>query len=265
MAVEEIAKQVADWHAEHNGLLCVGISGSQGSGKTTLTRALAKELSDQYGLSVVQFSLDDLYKTKAQRQQMAQDVHPLFATRTLPGTHDLALGENVFRSLKAGNPTAIPCFDKAIDDRTSEETWGIVETQPDIVLFEGWCVGAKAIADEELKTPMNAFEATYDSDAVWRTAINTYLKHDYPALWAVLDKMIFIQIPSFESVFQWRKQQELETFAGREEDAMSDDDIRKFIGQAERVTVNNLRDLQKQADIVMRIDDAHQVISLLQN
>jgi len=262
MAVEEIAKQVADWHAEHNGLLCVGISGSQGSGKTTLTRALAKELSDQYGLSVVQFSLDDLYKTKAQRQKMAQDVHPLFATRTLPGTHDLTLAENVFKSLKEGNRTAIPYFDKAIDDRTSEETWDVVETQPDIVLFEGWCVGAKAVADEALKIPVNAFEATYDSDAVWRAAINIYLKDDYPALWAVLDKMIFIQIPSFESVFQWRKQQEIETFAGHEDKAMSDEDIRKFIGQAERVTVHNLQELPQSADIVVTIDDDHAVINL---
>ena len=262
MTIEKIAEQISHWHAERDGLLCVGISGSQGSGKTTLTRALVKVLSEQYGLSVVQFSLDDLYKTKAQRQQMAQDVHPLFATRTLPGTHDLELGAHVFQSLKAGQPTAIPCFDKAIDDRTAEETWEVVETQPDIVLFEGWCVGATALPEASLKKPINDFEAQHDPDALWRTAINQYLKQDYPALWSVLDKLIFIQIPSFESVFQWRKRQESETFANTPENAMTDEEIREFIGQAERITTHNMTQLPSTADMTIQIDDLHRITHL---
>ena len=36
----------------------------------------------------------------------------------------------------------IPKFDKSIDDRCRKKNWTIVLKKPDIVIFEGWCVGA---------------------------------------------------------------------------------------------------------------------------
>ena len=63
----------------------LGIAGSQGSGKSTLAKAVAERFG---GASL---SLDDVYLTKAERAAMAARVHPLFATRGPPGTHDLGL------------------------------------------------------------------------------------------------------------------------------------------------------------------------------
>ena len=265
-ARDSIAAEIAAWRKAHNGVLTVGISGSQGSGKTTLTRALAEILTQQHALRVVQFSIDDIYKTKAERAAMAKEVHPLFATRTLPGTHDIGLGLEVFASLKQGGETAIPYFDKSVDDRSPQTGWTIFKGQPDVILFEGWCLGAQPAEDEaELDIPLNDFERAYDPDGTWRQAIDLYLRCDYPALWHEIDKLIFIKIPSFESVFRWRKQQEAETFAHAPEQGMSDNDIRRFTGQAERITRRNLDTLPAKADMTLHIGEDHALTKITRN
>ena len=33
-------------------------------------------------------------------------------------------------------------FDKSIDDRLPKNKWQTINKKPDIVIFEGWCVGA---------------------------------------------------------------------------------------------------------------------------
>src|SRR5512139_1667980 len=70
--------------------MCVAITGAQGGGKTTLARVLTEELT-RSGLSAVACSLDDFYLTHAQREALAQSVHPLLVTRGVPGTHDVEL------------------------------------------------------------------------------------------------------------------------------------------------------------------------------
>lgn len=263
---DSIAAEIAAWQAAHDSTLTVGISGSQGSGKTTLTRALAEILTQQHGLRVVQFSIDDIYKTKAARTAMAKEVHPLFATRTLPGTHDIGLGLEVFKSLKQGGGTAIPYFDKSVDDRSPQTSWKIFKGQPDVILFEGWCLGAQPATNKaEPDLPLNDFERDNDPDGVWRRAIDLYLQRDYPALWHEVDKLIFIKIPSFESVFHWRKQQEAETFAHAPEQGMSDNDIRHFTGQAERITRRNLETLPAKADMTLHIGEDHALIKITRN
>src|SRR5690606_6064425 len=87
----------------------IGISGAQGSGKTTLARAAAG------ALGCAHLSLDDVYLTRAERERMAHEVHPLFITRGPPGTHDLDLLAATFAALGAAGPdntTALPAFDK---------------------------------------------------------------------------------------------------------------------------------------------------------
>lgn len=260
---DSIAAEIAVWRNAHDGVLTVGISGSQGSGKTTLTRALAGILADRYGLRVVQFSIDDIYKTKAERAAMAAEIHPLFATRTLPGTHDIALGLQVFTSLKQGGETAIPFFDKSVDDRRPQTGWTIFKGQPDVILFEGWCLGAQPAENKtELEMPLNDFERDHDPDGTWRQAIDLYLHRDYPALWNEIDRLIFIKIPDFDCVFRWRKQQEAETFAHAPEQGMGDEDIRRFTGQAERITRRNLAILPAKADMTLHIGEDHAPVKI---
>jgi D-glycerate 3-kinase len=157
------------------GPALIGIAGSQGSGKTTLARAAAR------AAGAAAFSLDDVYLTKAERQAMARRVHPLFATRGVPGTHDLGLAEHTIEALAAGGRTAMPSFDKLADDRRLQAQWPVFDGRPAAILFDGWCVGATAEAQAALAAPVNDLEAREDADGVWRRAANAALAGPYAA------------------------------------------------------------------------------------
>jgi D-glycerate 3-kinase len=183
----------------------LGISGSQGSGKSTLAQVVA----ERFGGATV--SLDDVYLTKAERIDLARRVHPLFATRGPPGTHDLALLHRLLNRLataEAGDRTPLPRFDKLADDRAAEAAWPIVEGRPKVIVVEGWCLGATAQTAAMLATPINALEGEQDTDGVWRGAINAALARDYAPLRSRLDGLIFLRAPSFDVVLDWRCEQE---------------------------------------------------------
>ena len=59
----------------------VGLSGCQGSGKSTVAKLMANVLNGIYGVKAVVLSLDDFYLTKSEREAIARDIHPLFVTR----------------------------------------------------------------------------------------------------------------------------------------------------------------------------------------
>ena len=117
--------------------------------------------SPPYSLSVVTLSVDDLYLTHEEQRNLAKvyPSNPLLQHRGQPGTHDLALAEEVFASLRAGRRTAVPAYDKSAfagqGDRVSEEQWEFVnqdgEEQVKVVIFEGWCVGFRAWDEEVLR------------------------------------------------------------------------------------------------------------------
>ena len=136
----------------------------------------------------VALSLDDLYLTRAERDDLARTIHPLFATRGPPGTHDVELGLATLAALDRGEPVALPRFDKAIDDRVS--TGPIHHAPPEcrLVIFEGWCVGAIAQGQAALSRPVNALERDEDPDAVWRGYVNDQLGGPYHELFARLDE-----------------------------------------------------------------------------
>ena len=81
----------------------IGLSGGQGAGKSTITGILKFILKRKYGLDLCVFSIDDFYKTKAERKKMSKKVHPLFFTRGVPGTHDLGLLSKTIKKLKEKN------------------------------------------------------------------------------------------------------------------------------------------------------------------
>ncbi|WP_332873154.1 hypothetical protein [Caulobacter hibisci] len=136
-----------------------GLSGPQGAGKSTLVAVVARLLADQ-GLSVATLSLDDLYLTRAERQALAADVHPLLATRGPPGTHDVALGLSTLDGLAGAGRTALPRFDKASDDRAPREAWPLFDGPADVVLLEGWCLGARPQGPAALAAPPTPWSAT---------------------------------------------------------------------------------------------------------
>jgi len=246
-----LADRIGDLWVDKQPVL-IGINGAQGSGKTTLCRFL-RVLLVEHNLRSVTVSLDDLYLTRAERRALAVDVHPLFATRGVPGTHDIALGEAILDDLLAGRTAALPRFDKAADDRA--EMRRLVEPPIDVVLLEGWCVGAVPQTAEALREPVNRLEADEDHDGVWRGEVNRRLATDYAALFARIDLLVALEVESFEAVYRNRKLQEDKLAAANPSGVaiMDDTALDRFLMHYERLTRWMLEEVPARADVLVRI------------
>lgn len=235
----------------------VGVCGPQGSGKTTTARVLARLLEAE-GLKVATLSLDDLYLPRADREGLARDVHPLLRTRGAPGTHDVALGVAVLEGLAGEGVTSLPRFDKAIDDRASPEAWPEVAGPVDVVLFEGWCLGARPEPAEALRKPVNALERERDADGAWRAFVNAALAGPYRALFARIDLLVQFTAPDFETVLAWRQEQESKLRARLaltgQGGAMSEAEVAVFVQHYERLTRHIAREMPARADLVIALD-----------
>ncbi len=232
--------------ARHNGEpILAGLAGAQGSGKSTMAPRVAQRLEDA-GLRAAVLALDDFYLTRAERAQMARTVHPLLATRGVPGTHDIALLTRTLDRLLAGDNVQIPRFDKATDDRTADirEIAGPV----DVVLLEGWCIGARPQPEAALADPVNDLERREDADGRWRTWVNDRLATDYAALFGRLGLRILLRAPSFDVVLRWRTEQEQQLLFG----GMKTPAIKRFIDHYQRITRWMLED--ESADLVIDLD-----------
>jgi len=257
-AVEQIHAPLADWiAAQQAGLgrtLLVGLCGAQGSGKSTAAMVI-RHLLEAKGLSVAALSLDDLYLTRAERLALAERVHPLLATRGPPGTHDIALGEAVIASLSRPGSTAIPSFDKASDDRRPREAWPLFDGPADIILFEGWCVGAVPEPSDALDEAINALERDEDQDRVWRRYVNDALAA-YQPLFARLDRLILLKAPQFPVVERWRGEQEAKARAARTGPrVMSEAEVARFIQHYERLTRAILAEMPARADALAELGE----------
>ena len=161
-------------YAKDNKIKIIGLSGGQGAGKSTITKILKFILKLRYGVELCVFSIDDFYKTKTERLKMSKKVHSLFLTRGVPGTHDVSLINKIFIKIKKKKfkPVLIPKFDKSKDNRFKKSKWTNVKKRPDIIIFEGWCVGARNQKPNSLKKPLNVIESKYDAELRWRKRVN---------------------------------------------------------------------------------------------
>jgi D-glycerate 3-kinase len=241
--------------------LVVGICGSQGSGKSTACEYVAHQLSSS-GIRVAVLSIDDLYLPKNARQALAERVHPLLVTRGVPGTHDTSLGVEVLQALGRPGRVNLPRVDKALDDRRPESQWDGVDAPVDLILFEGWCVGARPQSPHLLEEPVNALEAQEDSDGRWRRFVNDALAHEYQRLFSPIDFLVLLAAPTFEVVVRWRTQQEHDLRSTRTGAAgvMSDSAIERFVQHYERLTRHILAEMPARADLVLRLDENRRVI-----
>jgi len=245
--------------------LLLGINGCQGSGKSTLVDYLASRLQAGFGLRCVTLSLDDFYLTRAERERLSREVHPLFATRGVPGTHDVSLLlDTLDRLLSAGEgELAVPRFNKAEDDRHPQEHWTLIETPVDIILFEGWCLGVKAQPTAALQEPVNALERDEDPEGTWRVHVNRALATEFPPVYAMVDRWLMLRAPSFACVQRWRQEQEdkLRQRLGPAHlgKSMTPEQVARFIQHYQRLTEWSLQSLPERVDDCLLLDESRQI------
>jgi D-glycerate 3-kinase len=250
----------------------VGLQGTQGSGKSTVCLFIKTLLEECFDLNIVVLSIDDFYKTRQERIQLAKDIHPLFVTRGVPGTHDVRLAESTIQQLSElseNQACKIPSFNKAIDDRLEQSDWNEVKGSVDIILFEGWCMGVSAQSSAALKQPINDLEKKEDTECIWREYVNENLKNQYKSLFEKIDNLIVLQAPSFKCVYQWRALQETKLHEKNidVENTMvqTPKQVERFISHYERLTRFALMTLSEQASWVITLDTHHNMKSLHRN
>ena len=222
----------------------IGLSGGQGAGKSTITGILKLILKKKYGLNICVFSIDDFYKTKNERLRMSKKKHPLFITRGVPGTHDIALLNQIIRKLKQKKfrTVLIPKFDKSKDDRYRKNKWQKIKIKPDIIIFEGWCVGTTHQNNNELKRPLNLIEKKYDENLKWRKTVNNLIKKRYKNIFNKIDKLVFLKVPHFNYIIKWRWLQEQKMkLTTKSKKTMSKTEVKEFIMFYERLSKHMIK------------------------
>jgi D-glycerate 3-kinase len=251
---------------QKGGPQIIGIHGCQGSGKTTLADYLVCSLADK-GITACSISLDDFYLGHQQRLDMAAEVHPLFATRGVPGTHDIPLALATLDKLSmplSDGDLIIPRFNKATDDRFPQAEWTLLDEQPQVIILEGWCMAVPPQEESAVRFSINQLEQQQDPDAIWRRQVNRYLREEYQALWQRLDRLIMLQAPSFSCVYKWRLEQEEKLKSqsnGVGAGIMSAQQIEQFIQHYERLTRHALQVLPARCDHLLQLNSKRHVIS----
>ncbi|KAI9839263.1 MAG: hypothetical protein M1819_003257 [Sarea resinae] len=227
----------------------LGLNGVQGIGKTTLVTTLHQTLTTPpHSLPTTVLSIDDLYLPHAAQKSLARS-HPtnsLIQHRGEPGTHDLPLAQTLFHQLSRRERTKIPRYDKSAfngeGDRADESTWeevnGPGQPQIEVVIFEGWCVGFRALSPDVLR-------------AKWEEAVREEKQGEggpgmlgklkfqdvefvnealrgYDPLTDSLDALIHLDAEDTHFVYQWRLEQEAALRATKGS-GMNDEQVVEFV------------------------------------
>ena len=252
--------------------LLVNINGAQGTGKSTLTTFLKHIIESQLSCQVAELSLDDFYSSRSRRQQLGREVHPLFVTRGVPGTHDSELIESVLDALMNRQSCTAPRFDKASDERCAESEWVTYSEPVDVILFEGWCNHSPAQNLDELVNPVNELEACEDAEGIWRHYANEQLIDYHERFFRYADISIMLNAVEFERIYAWRSLQEQKlrqaasvSISATQQYVMDDNQLKRFIQHYERISRHTLTHLPHNADVVLPIAADHSIIDIVQN
>jgi D-glycerate 3-kinase len=219
-----LATQLTQHYQSLNRPIIQGILGGQGTGKTTLGKALTAILSFQ-GYSTLSLSIDDIYKSYADREHL-REVDPRFIWRGPPGTHDVEIGLGVLDELRQTRASvAVPRFDKSLYHGAGDRIKPEIVTKVDVVLFEGWFVGCRPVEDSQFNHPPEPILT--ESDRQFARDINQKLK-DYLPLWERLDRLMVLYPVDYRLSKQWRQQAEQEMIASGKS-GMTDAEIEQFV------------------------------------
>ena len=247
----------------------VGLAGGQGTGKTTISSLIKIILTKYFKLKVFRISIDDFYKTRKERINLSKRVHPMLLTRGVPGTHDINMMLSFFKKAKSKKfkRLKLPTFNKAIDDRFSKKHWYDLKERPDVVIFEGWCVGAKSEKNNTLKKTINSMEKAKDQKQIWRKYVNQQLKLKYKNLYSQLNCLIYLRAKNFSLLQKWRLKQERKLWIKSKIKSnlkiMSRGDVINFMQTYQRITQNMFRHMPKYASIIFNLNTNHQIKSAL--
>ncbi len=233
----------------------VGVAGPQGCGKTTLVKAYTA-----FHPQTAHFSLDDVYLDASERRKLAAAAHPLFATRGPPGTHDLGLLRDTLDALQSADPdsrTLLPAFDKVTDNPAPRTRRPVFEGRPQLILIDGWCLGAASQPADKLETPLNRLESNEDPRGKWRRAVDDHLTLPYAVAFQRLDAILYLRAPSFDVVPDWRCEQE-EGLLGRPLTSADRDRIGRFVQHYERITRHMMAG-GRRADVEIQLDTRRNV------
>ena len=226
--------------------IVLGITGLQGAGKSTWASKIVEILTAEHQLYTITVSLDDFYKTHdglvSQRDQDLENR--LYRVRGQPGTHDEQLAARFFAELEAYSGEGelkIPSFDKSQfngeGDRSPVSAWHSVSRKPDVVVFEGWCVGFQPLS-------ASAVQEKHSLALAGKLPINTPAQHQLSHLLEVnenlkrycdafmgpqhFDFFVHIDTSDLHNVYVWRLEQEHKMIASRGS-GMSDEQVKAFI------------------------------------
>ena len=243
----------------------VGLAGGQGTGKTTISSLIRIILIKYFKLKVFRISIDDFYKTRKERIRLSKRVHPMLLTRGVPGTHDINMMLNFFKKAKSKKfkRLKLPTFNKAIDDRFNKKRWYDLKEKPDVIIFEGWCVGAKAEKINTLNKTINLMEKNKDKKKIWRKYVNQQLKSKYKNLYSQLNCLIYLRAKNFNLLQKWRLKQERKLLLSSKKNSklkiMNKEDVLSFMQTYQRVTQNMFKNMPKYASIILNLNSNHQI------
>ena len=243
----------------------VGLAGGQGTGKTTTSSLIKIILSKYFKLDVFRISIDDFYKTRKERISLSKRIHPMLLTRGVPGTHDINMMLNFFKKSKRKKfkRLKLPTFNKAIDDRYNKKKWYDLKKKPDVIIFEGWCVGAKSEKNNTLKKTINSLEKAKDQKQIWRKYVNNQLKSKYKNLYSQLNCLVYLKAKNFSLLQKWRLKQERKLWVQSKVKSkiMSRGDVLNFMQTYQRITQNMFRNMPKYASVIFNLNSNHQIKS----
>ncbi len=206
--------------------LIQGVLGGQGTGKTTLTLIL-RHLLGVMGYKAVGLSIDDIYKTYADRQLLIQ-ADPRLRWRGPPGTHDIDLGLATLaqvRSAPREEAIALPRFDKSLHGGEGDRADPEWVQNVDILLFEGWFLGARPTDPTRFDQAPEPIAT--EADRQFARDMNAQLA-TYLPLWDCLDRLMVLCPADYRLSKQWRKDAEHQMKA-QGKTGMSDATIDAFV------------------------------------
>ena len=113
---------------------------------------------------------------------------------------------------------------------------------------------------KDLLVSTNVLEKEKDKNRVWRNKVNQELKNQYKKIFNLIDKIIFLKVPSFKYVYKWRLLQEKKLrITSKGKKTMTNFQIKNFIMFYERLTKHMLKTLSHKADSVITIDTKHRL------